>query len=160
MAHPRALENLTIAAAQLLAERSGRQLAYSVMTSVIDFLLDGLERGPREGWMDDSDFSSRVLAVVRSRFVQNECNVANVAAELGMTPNHLSARFRRETGMRLSEVILSERLEQSRRLLALGDLSVADVAARSGFRDPSYFIRCFRTHFDETPLAFRKKRRV
>ncbi|GEM_PF-1311362 len=156
---PRALGELISAATRLLSEPSGRNLGTSVMCSILDFVTEGVERGPREGFLDESDFSSRVLALLRSHYMQADCNVAQLARELDMSPNHLSARFRKETGMRLGDLIVEERLEHSCRLLGKESMPVADVAQRCGFRDASYFIRCFRKAYGVTPLLYRKRSR-
>jgi AraC-like DNA-binding protein len=155
---PRGVQELFSAAIRFLRAPSGASVAVSVMASLLDCFLEGLRQMPQEEWRGATDFSARVLAVVRSHYVRADCNVAGVAHELGISPNYLSARFRNETGMRLGDLILQERLEQSRHLLETGNLSVADVAQRSGFRDATYFIRCFRTAFGNTPLQYRKQK--
>ena len=47
-------------------------------------------------------------------------------------------------------------LKEALRLLVSTQLSVADVAKRLGYANPSYFIRCFEQRYHRTPGAVRR----
>jgi AraC-like DNA-binding protein len=51
---------------------------------------------------------------------------------------------------------MSVRLETAEHLLSTTRLTVAEVAARSGFRSPQYFCLCFSRRHGISPGAFRK----
>jgi AraC family transcriptional regulator, transcriptional activator of pobA len=85
--------------------------------------------------------------------------VADYAAELGVSPGHLSVlcrAARRESASR----ILRQRLTlEARRLLVHSDLTAAQVGFRLGFEDPAYFARFFRREAGRPPTAFRARAR-
>ena len=62
-------------------------------------------------------------------------------ADLGATPAAVYRRLR---------------LIQARRLLLETDITVSEVATRSGYEDPSALTRAFRNEFATTPRALRK----
>jgi LacI family transcriptional regulator len=51
------------------------------------------------------------------------------------------------------------RLENARELLRRTDLSLADIAARTGFEYMSYLSRAFKRAFGENPSDFRARNR-
>jgi AraC-like DNA-binding protein len=53
--------------------------------------------------------------------------------------------------------LLEERLNYSRALFYDRDLTIGEIAERSGFNDPLYFSRQFHRHFGASPTVFRKK---
>jgi two-component system response regulator YesN len=42
-------------------------------------------------------------------------------------------------------------------MLKRPDVNIADACYASGFRDPSYFSKCFREEMNMTPAAYRKQ---
>ncbi len=74
-------------------------------------------------------------------------NAARVAAGIGISERHLSRAFA-AAGTSLPRYVLARRLERARALLGSGPpTTVAEVAARCGFRSAAYFSHAFRAHF-------------
>jgi transcriptional regulator GlxA family with amidase domain len=67
----------------------------------------------------------------------------------------LEDRFRRAVGRSIHDDILHVRLGEARRLITTTDLSVKQIAPRSGFHSVSYMTTLFRRHFGVTPAALR-----
>lgn len=92
---------------------------------------------------------------VRTHLADPKLSVAGVAKALGVSPDHLSRQFHRETGLNPSVWIARERITLARDLLAQTTLNVAEIGWSCGFNEPSYFIRVFRSHAGITPRAYR-----
>ncbi len=74
-------------------------------------------------------------------------------------PGYLSRLFKRKSGMRFSQYLLSVRMEKARQMLqASADLPVSEVASEVGFNDYSYFIQMYKKFYGETPGKFRSSR--
>jgi AraC-like DNA-binding protein len=84
--------------------------------------------------------------------------VADYAADLGVSPGHLSALCRAQLRRSASAWIRARITLEARRLLLYGDLTAAQVADRLGFEDPSYFARFFRRETGAAPSLFRAAR--
>jgi AraC family transcriptional activator of pobA len=82
-------------------------------------------------------------------------SLADVAAELALTPGHLTTVVRRKTGRTVQQWLARRRLQQARLLLAETDLTVAAISRRVGYPDVSYFIRRFRADHRLTPAQWR-----
>lgn len=81
--------------------------------------------------------------------------VTPFAREMGITTNHLNDLIRDATGMPAGEHLRRRRLLDAKRLLLHSDLTVAEIAYRVGFKDPSYFSRFFSRYERQSPHSFR-----
>ncbi|MCB9288986.1 MAG: response regulator [Lewinellaceae bacterium] len=57
-----------------------------------------------------------------------------------------------------SDYLRLYRLREARQLLLQTDEKVGDIAAKTGFRDPSYFTKAYTSEFGETPSETRNKK--
>lgn len=83
-----------------------------------------------------------------------------LAAELGVSPQHLSGDIREKFGMSFQELLFYSRCERAARLLLGSELRIVEIAADCGFSDAKYLIKYFRRFFHATPSAFRKAHRA
>jgi AraC-like DNA-binding protein len=84
--------------------------------------------------------------------------VAAIAAALGLSPGHASARFRSERGMALKTWLDARRAAHAGEVMSASDLHLADIAVRLGFADQFAFSRFFRRVTGQAPSAFRAGR--
>lgn len=84
-------------------------------------------------------------------------NLRQAAEKIGVSPSHLSRKFRHEYGVGFAQHLLSLRLEAAKQLLLESRLQVAEIAERCGFASCSYFIKQFRSHFGATPKNYAGK---
>ena len=82
--------------------------------------------------------------------------VAQMAAELGVTPLRLARHFQAELGRTPGAEILRQRLAEARTLLRETDLPLDRIAAKCGFCHASYLVSRFRHDTGITPRAWRK----
>jgi AraC-like DNA-binding protein len=97
-----------------------------------------------------------VFAVIDQRHA-GPLSLRDVAAELGMTPGHLTTVVRRRTGRTVQEWIIDRRMAEARGLLAGTDLPVSEVARRVGMADPGYFSRLFSRTHGRSPRQWRAR---
>lgn len=88
-----------------------------------------------------------------------DLSLAAHAAALGVNASYLSALFRRETGMTLSDCVARTRIEHAVFLLNTTPLQIQAVAQRCGIQDVNYFTRLFRRVMGKTPSAYRQQAR-
>lgn len=79
-----------------------------------------------------------------------------VASEVHMSRYYLCRRFKKATGMTLTEYVTGRRVDTARDMLANTSLRVADIAFEVGFQSLSQFNRCFRKITGITPTEFRR----
>ncbi len=77
------------------------------------------------------------------------------AAQLGVTPDHLSRSCRAVARRSALQMLHDRRMLEARRLLAYTPMPVVEVAAQTGFEDPAYFSRFFRREVGHSPSEYR-----
>jgi AraC-like DNA-binding protein len=81
--------------------------------------------------------------------------VAEYAGMLFVTPNHLNRTVKEVTGRTASAHIAEMILLEAKNLLQYTDLSIAEIAGRLQFSEPSSFHRFFKKETDRTPVEYR-----
>lgn len=102
----------------------------------------------------------RAQACMRERLDQPGWRVADLAAELGVSPRTLHRAFS-GAGETVAGRWRQLRMEQARTLLSqprLAGLAIADIGLRCGYTDASHFARDFQRTFGQTPLRWAKAR--
>ncbi len=70
---------------------------------------------------------------------------------------HLAVRFKKETGMTLSEFVMKEKIEEGKRLLRYTDKPISAIAAYLGFSSQGHFSFAFRKVTGYLPSEYRAK---
>jgi AraC-like DNA-binding protein len=105
------------------------------------------------------DAAKRLVArytALLERDFRSGLGVAHYAAELGVTPTHLTRCCKQACGRPASALLHDRLLFEARRLLVETKLPVSKIAASLGFTSPAYFTRAFQHHTGRTPSAFRR----
>lgn len=84
-------------------------------------------------------------------------SVRDYAADLGVTPTHLSRVCNQACGRPASAILQDRVLYEARRLLSESRMPVKDIARSLGYNSAAYFTRAFQKHTGSTPSAFRKQ---
>jgi LacI family transcriptional regulator len=103
----------------------------------------------------------RHIASALKHIREQACNGLDVEAILKTVPlsrSVLERRFSQILGISPKAEILRVRLERVCRLLAESDLSLAEVAQKTGFEHPEYMSRLFKKKMGITPGDYRKQR--
>ena len=90
--------------------------------------------------------------------VAEDFNLAQLAAQAGLSKFHFQRLFKAATGVSPSRYQINLRMEEARRLLRETRLSVIDVALEVGYTDPSHFARLFRRETGLSPSEYRRQR--
>lgn len=90
----------------------------------------------------------------------DELRIEGIAAEFGVSANHLIAVFKKETGMTPGAYLTRTRMKKAAALLANGSRTVGDVSMAVGIADPNYFVKLFKRQYGETPSAYRKRHTI
>lgn len=85
-----------------------------------------------------------------------DLSLASLARDNCVSSSYLSALFKKETGMTLTDYIHTTRIRQALLLLNSSSLSIGVIAARCGFPDSNYFTRTFKKYQGITPKAYRE----
>jgi len=95
--------------------------------------------------------------VMRQHALDPEFTAARAMARVGGSQVYLRRIFRTSLGITPTRYLLELRIEHAKQLLRLSDLSIAEVALRSGYLDQFYFSRLFRARSGLSPLQYRQR---
>lgn len=73
-------------------------------------------------------------------------NIEALSKAVFVSRTHLAVKFKKETGMTLTEFVLKEKIEEGKRLLRYTDKSLSAIAAYLGFSSQSHFSNVFRKY--------------
>jgi AraC family transcriptional regulator len=88
--------------------------------------------------------------------VDTDISLAELAEVTGFSPSHFEVLFKRSTGLTPHQYLVHCRVERAKELLRCEHLSLAQVAARTGFCDQSHLTRHFKRIVGVTPSAYRR----
>jgi len=85
-----------------------------------------------------------------------QLTTSKLAKQFSMSNRNFSRRFQAASDMTPNQYLQNIRIETAQDLLQYSNLSIAEVAERSGFNDLSYFAKNFKKQRSITPREFRK----
>jgi len=92
----------------------------------------------------------------RVKMVPNlNITVAECAHFCNMSKAHFTRVFKQTTGLPPVQFILGIRIDRAKELLDFTDMSIAEIAEASGFRDQNYFARIFKKITGMSPSQYR-----
>lgn len=87
--------------------------------------------------------------------IYDPIRVQDMAEALGYTRSYLSSYFKRETGITLTQYILTEKIWEAQRMLRFTDRSLTDIAQQFSFSSQSHFQNVFKKVTGRTPVQYR-----
>ena len=92
---------------------------------------------------------------IHERFADSEFSLEAASERAGVSKNHLSFEFSRETGETFTEYVARVRVDEAKRLLATTQLLVYEVGVRVGYPSVEHFSRVFKKVTGVSPVKFR-----
>jgi two-component system response regulator YesN len=93
---------------------------------------------------------ARILEHV-ARNYNADVNIADLADMTGLTPNYLSAYFHKKMGETFISYLTRRRVEEARKLLLSGSVSVAEAARAVGYADVRHFSKRYKELLGTSP---------
>lgn len=81
--------------------------------------------------------------------------IAQLAALIPMSQYHFARAFKATLGQTPHKYVIHRRIERAKVLLSVTELPVLDIAAQTGFSNPSHFASQFRKRTGATPRQYR-----
>ena len=113
-----------------------------------------------------TDNKKTTLAEVEQQFIDNfnsyveahisnpELNVEDIARHLGLSKSQLYRKIKSLTNYSPNELVRIVRLKYAKYLLSLKSKNITEVAYETGFSSPSYFTKCFKEFYNQSPTEY------
>lgn len=142
------------------AERGSRLYVDLLTQTLVVHLLRTHAARPAEPRRAAGGLSPAALRRVTEYVLEHlpeELRLAKLAGVANLSPYHFARLFRQSLGLSVHSYVMERRLERASQLLAEG-LTLAEVAARTGFADQSHLSRRYRARFGVSPRAHVQQR--
>lgn len=106
----------------------------------------------------DKGFVEKLKTLIDEKMGDSELSVEDLRAELGLGRVQLYRKTKSLTGYAPNELLRIARLRKAASLLASSEKTVAEITYEVGFSSPSYFTKCYKDYFGESPSEFLKRR--
>lgn len=91
---------------------------------------------------------------IQENFSQ-KITIAQLAELVNYTPTHFINLFTKVFGMSPGKYLINTRLENAEFLLVLTDFTIAEIAEKCGYNNPSFFVKHFKKKYGLTPSQYR-----
>lgn len=105
----------------------------------------------------DEVFLRNAIKAVERRMGDPDFGIEALCRETGTSRMQLYRKIRALTGQTVKEFMRNLRLERAAQLLRKKMLTVNEVAYMVGFREISYFRKCFKSRFFQTPSEYARQ---
>lgn len=106
----------------------------------------------------DKGFVEKLKGLIDEKMGDSALSVESLGTELGLGRVQLYRKTKALTGYSPNELLRIARLKKASSLLASTEKTVAEITYEVGFSSPSYFTRCYKEYFGESPTDFLKRR--
>ena len=104
----------------------------------------------------DKDIIDRATEIIEQNMDNPEFNVNVFAHEMAMSRTNLFTKIKAITGQTPNDFIMTLRLKKAAFMLKNNpDLSIVEIADRTGFNSVKYFSKCFNDVYHIRPAAYR-----
>jgi AraC family transcriptional regulator len=97
----------------------------------------------------------RATEMIREN-LEGNIRLCDLARECGLSVSHFTRAFRKSFGKSPYRWLLERRIDRAKALLMTSDLSIVDIAIRSGFSDQTAFTRAFGRIVGDSPGRWRR----
>ncbi|WP_363162411.1 substrate-binding domain-containing protein [uncultured Bacteroides sp.] len=106
----------------------------------------------------DKDFVEKFKSLIETKMGDSSLNVEDLGKDMGLSRVQLYRKLKSLTNYSPNELLRIARLKRAASLLASSDLTVAEIGYEVGFSSPSYFTKCYKEQFGESPTDFLKRK--
>lgn len=99
----------------------------------------------------DLQFLEKMQNCIEQKYMEEGFNVEELSQEVCLSRAQLYRKCKALTGESPVEVIRKIRLIKAKELIDTTTMQISDIAKAVGIPDPSYFSKCYKTHFGTLP---------
>lgn len=107
----------------------------------------------------DKQFIDRFRKLIEDKLSDSELSVEDLGSDMGLSRVQLYRKLKSLTNYSPNEFLRNTRLKRAASLLASSDMTIAEITYEVGFTSPSYFTKCYRDYFGESPTDFLKRKK-
>lgn len=134
--------------------RAGYSYAQQKCTNMLNYIL--FELLDHAALHTNDVHISKIVDYIETR-IGEKISLTEISAHIRLSREHTSALFKKKTGKTIMEYINERKLCIAREYILSNELSLSEIAGLVGFDNYNYFSRLFKSKYNITPIALKKK---
>ena len=106
----------------------------------------------------EKDFIDRFRSLLENNLSNSELSVEDLGEQMGLSRVQLYRKIKALTNYSPVELLRITRLKKASALLSTTDKTISEVTYEVGFTSPSYFTKCYKEYFGESPSDFLRRK--
>ena len=106
----------------------------------------------------EKDFIDRFRSLLEKNLGNSELSVEELGEQIGLSRVQLYRKIKALTNHSPVELLRITRLKKASALLSTTDKTISEITYEVGFTSPSYFTKCYKEYFGESPSDFLKRK--
>ena len=106
----------------------------------------------------DKGIVERFRELIEANLTDSELSVEELGSKMGLSRVQLYRKIKSLTNYSPNELVRIARLKKAASLLASSEKTISEITYEVGFTSPSYFTKCYKEYFGESPTDFLKRR--
>ena len=106
----------------------------------------------------DKGFVDRFRELIEENLADSELSVEDLGGKMGLSRVQLNRKIKALTNYSPNDLVRIARLKKDASLLASSEKTISEITYEVGFTSPSYFTKCYKEYFGESPTDFLKRR--
>lgn len=145
---PFSMKVLTAKCRSLIANRNKLRQKFSEEIARTDISSPEVRQDP---------FLSKVMELVRANVESTDLNIKMLYTEMGMSRAQFFRKIKSISNLSPNKIVLKIRMNLAAEMLRHGNMNVSEVAYRTGFSDPAYFSKVFKSVYEVSPINYQKQ---
>ena len=105
----------------------------------------------------DKTFLGKLRKLIENNLSDSNLNVEDLGQYVGLSRTQLYRKIKSLTNYSPNELLRIIRLKKAHHLLSTSELTISEITYDVGFTSPSYFTKCFREYYNESPTDYLKR---
>jgi signal transduction histidine kinase/CheY-like chemotaxis protein/AraC-like DNA-binding protein len=105
----------------------------------------------------DKSFMDKFRNIIEEKLIDSDLNVDEIGKNLGLSRVQLYRKIKSLTNYAPNELVRIIRLKAAEQMIINSDKRVSEIAYDTGFSTPSYFTKCFKEYFNESPTDYSRR---
>ena len=139
---------------QLFASLGDRERFQSQLERFNSLAIDGIKSSSRKL---KRRYVERARQYIEEHYSESNLSLSAISEFLGISQSYMSTQFKKETGTNFIEYLNRYRIERSKLLLQMTEMTIEEVGFKTGFSSAKNFIRVFKKYEEISPGTFREQ---
>ncbi|UOQ95450.1 DNA-binding response regulator [Halobacillus shinanisalinarum] len=123
------------------------------MILFINYLLNSIEKHPNAAGID---IIEEAISYIEDHYEDPTLSLKEVARHVGRSPSYFSHILSNKYERSFREMLSYTRVQKAKEMLASSDETIQNIAHSTGFNNPNYFSRVFKSTTGQTPREYRR----